>query len=73
MKVSKYPLTNAVSCFENLHQSFYFTSLDLALAYWSVPLHEESKEKTAFTVQSGKYKFNAMPFGLTNEVATFAL
>ena len=34
-------------------------------------MHEESKEKTAFTVQSGKYKFNVMPFGLTNAVATF--
>ena len=70
-KVSKYPLTNPVSCFEKLHGSFYFTSLDLASAYWSVPMHEESKEKTAFTVRSGKYEFNVMPFGLTNAVATF--
>ena len=72
-KISKCPLTNPVFCFEKLHGSFYFTNLDLSLAYWSVPMHEESKEKTAFTVQSGKYKFNVMPIGLTNAVATFAL
>ena len=70
-KINKYPLTNPVSWCEKLHRSFYFTSLDLASAYWSVPLHEESKEKTAFTVRSGKYDFTVMPFGLTNAVATF--
>ena len=46
-------------------------SLDLAAAYWTVPMAEEDKEKTAFTVRSGKFKFNVMPFGLTNAVATF--
>ena len=34
-------------------------------------MHEERKEKTAFTARSGKYEFNFMPFGLTNVVATF--
>ena len=32
---------------------------------------EEDKEKTEFTLRSGKYEFNVMPFGLTNAVATF--
>ena len=32
---------------------------------------EEDKEKTAFTVRSGKFEFNVMPFGLSNAVATF--
>jgi hypothetical protein len=70
-KTSKYPLTNPMSCFEKLNKAFYFTSLDLAAAYWTVPMAEEDKEKTAFTVRSGKYEFNVMPFGLTNAVATF--
>ena len=70
-KKSKYPLTNPYSCFEKLHASFYFTSLDLVSAYWSIPMTEEDKEKTAFTLRSGKYEFNVMPFGLTNAVATF--
>ena len=67
----KYPLTNPYSCFDELGKSFFFTSLDLASAYWSIPLAEDDKEKTAFTVRSGKYEFTVMPFGLTNAVATF--
>mmetsp|Transcript_18225 Transcript_18225/g.23573 ORF Transcript_18225/g.23573 Transcript_18225/m.23573 type:complete len:1805 (-) Transcript_18225:1615-7029(-) len=70
-KVSKYPLSNPQSCFDALGGAFYFTSLDLMAAYWSVELDEEDKEKTAFTVRSGKFEFNVMPFGLTNAVATF--
>ena len=70
-KVCKYPLTNPYSCFDELGKAFYFTSLDLASAYWSIPLVEQDKEKTAFTVHSGKYEFTVIPFGLTNTVATF--
>ena len=68
-KVCKYPLTNVSSCFDKLKDSYYFTSLDFQSAYWSVPMAEEDKEKTAFTVRSGKFEFNVMPFGLTNAVA----
>ena len=70
-KVCKYPLTNPYSYFDELGKAFYFTSLDLASAYWSIPLAVEDREKTAFTVRSGKYEFTVMPFGLTNAVATF--
>ena len=69
-KVCKYLLTNPYSCFDELGKAFYFTSLDLASAYWSIPLADEDKEKTTFTVRSGKYEFTVMPFGLTNAVAT---
>ena len=55
-------------CFDKLHNAYYFSKLDLQAAYWSIPMNEEDKE---FTVQSGKYEFNGMPFGLTNTVATF--
>ena len=70
-KVAKYPLNSPQTCFDALSGAHYFTSLDLLSAYWSVPLSDEDKEKTAFTLRSGKYEFNVMPFGLTNAVATF--
>jgi len=44
-KTSKYPLTNPISCFEKLNKAYYFTSLDLAAAYWTVPMLEEDKGK----------------------------
>ena len=44
----------------------YWTTLDAASAYWSVPLSESSKEKTAFSVRRGKFEFEVTPFGLCN-------
>ena len=70
-KICKYPLTNVSACHDKLHGSHYFTSLDFQSAYWSVPMADEAKEKTAFTVRSGKIEINVMPFDLTNAVATF--
>ena len=69
-KIPVYPLTNPASCFEKLHGAYYFTTLDLQSAHWSVPMYKNDKEKTAFTVRSAMYEFNMMPFGLTNTVAT---
>ena len=39
--------------------------------YWSIPLSEADKEKTAFAVPRGKFEFNVMPFGLSNSGATY--
>ncbi|CAM9769573.1 unnamed protein product, partial [Heterosigma akashiwo] len=57
---------------EMLEGAYYFSSLDMLWAYWSVPLREEDKHKTAFTVRNKKYAFNVMCFGLTNAPATFS-
>ena len=70
-KTQSYPMTNPYSCFDELGKAFCFTTLDLASAYWSVPMEEDDKEKTAFSTRSGKWEFNVMPFGLKGAVATF--
>ncbi len=49
----------------------FFCSLDLVSGYHQVPMHPESKEKTAFCTRSGLYSWNVMGFGLTNAPATF--
>ena len=48
-----------------------FSTLDLASGYWKVPLREEDREKTAFSVGVNHYEFTVMPFGLTNAPGTF--
>ena len=51
--------------------SVFWTTLDAASAYWSMPLDEEAKEKTAFQVPRGKYEFNVTPYGLCNAGASY--
>ena len=34
-----------------------------AVAYWSLAEREKMKEKTAFSVLQGKFKFNIIPYG----------
>ena len=50
----------------------FFTSLDMKSGYWQVLVHEEDREKTAFSVPGrGLFKCNCLPFGLINAPSVF--
>ena len=50
----------------------YFSSIYLKAGYWQVPVKEEDKPKTAFTVGPlGFWEFNSLPFGAVNAPACF--
>lgn len=67
-----YPLPYVNAILDKLRNARYLSSLDLKSAYWQIPVAEDSKEKTAFTVPGrGLYQFNRMPFGLHNSPATW--
>ena len=46
-----------------------FSSVDFLHGFWQLPLAENSKRIFAFTVSSGRYHFNVMPFGWINAPA----
>ena len=57
---------------DSLVGSAHFSTLDLMSGFWQVPMAEESKQFTAFTLVSmGLFKCDRMPFGLCNAPATF--
>lgn len=56
---------------DSLKDAKFLSSIDIAKAFWEIPLNPADKDKTAFYVPNrGMYRFNVMPFGLTNAPAT---
>ena len=57
---------------ESLTGSAHYLTFDMKSGFWQVPMDEESKQYTAFTLGSmGLYKCESMPFGLCNAPPTF--
>ena len=70
-KKDTYPLPHIRDVIDKMHGARFWTTLDAASAYWSMPLAEEDREKTAFSLPRGKYEFNVTPFGLCNAGASY--
>lgn len=57
---------------QRIQRSKYFSVIDLSESCYQVALKEPAKDKTAFRMNKGLYRFVVMPFGLTNALATMA-
>lgn len=57
---------------DKLQNAKVYTTLDLKDGFFHVPIEEESRKYTAFTVPSGQYEFNCAPFGFCNSPAYFS-
>jgi hypothetical protein len=62
----KYPLPHVDDIFNAMHGCEYFSTLDMKSGFWQLPVHADSKAKTAFVCHRGQFEFNRMPFGLCN-------
>ena len=49
----------------------FITSLDLTASYWQIPIKEEHRAYTGFSVGTRSYHFNVLPFGLKTAVSSF--
>jgi len=65
------PLPLIQDVLDALRGAKYFSCLDLASAYWALPIKEGDKLKTAFVTKEGLFEFNVMPFGIKSAPTTF--
>jgi len=70
-KFDPYPLPRLEDSTSSLFGSKYFSLLDCYSGFWQINISEEHKELTGFTVPSGHYEFNRLPFGLSNSPENF--
>ena len=67
-----HPLPRIGETLDSLVGSAYYSTFDLTSGFWQVPMDDESKQYTAFTLGSmGLFECERMPFGLCNAPATF--
>ena len=70
-KKDSHPLPRICEILDSLVGSAYYSTFDLTSGFWQVPMDEELKQYTAFTLGSmGLFKCERMPFGLCNTPAT---
>lgn len=48
-----------------------FSTMDLTLGFYNIPLHESDRRYTIFTTPLGLYEYNRLPQGLCNSPASF--
>lgn len=67
----RYPLPHLHDFASGLRGAKIFTKIDLAKAYYQVPVAAADVPKTAVTTPFGLFEFLKMPFGLCNAAQTF--
>ena len=71
-KKDSHPLPRICETLDSLVGAAYFSTFDLTSGFWQVPMAEESKQFTAFTLGSmGLFECDRIPFGLCNAPVTF--
>ena len=66
-----YPLPRIDESLARLGNAKIYTSIDLAWAFWQIPLRKADRHKTAFACELGLFEWRRMSFGLCNASATF--
>jgi len=70
-RFDSYPLPLLGEATAALYVSKYFTVLDFNSGFWQMGIRKDHKELTGFTVPSGHYEFNRLPFELSNSPVNF--
>ena len=66
-----YEMADLTKLNERAAKAKYVSTIDLASAYWQVPMSSESKLLTSFRTRRGLFQWNVMPQGLKKNSKTF--
>ena len=66
-----YPMPNVREIIDNMKGSKYFSKIDTASAYWTVPIREEDPQKTAFMTPRKLMEMCVTAYELRNSQATY--
>ena len=66
-----YQLPRIDESLSRLGEAKIYTSIDLAWAFWQIPVLKTDRQKTAFACELGLFEWRRMPFGVCNASATF--
>ena len=71
--ISNHPIPTIESLLARLEGCKYFSILDLRSSYHHIGLSEQSKPLTVFTMHSGKFQWNVLPFGTRIQTFSFVI
>ena len=66
-----YPLPRIDESLARLGKAKIYACIDLAWAFWQIPVRKADCQKTAFACELGLFEWRRMPFGMCNASATF--
>jgi len=69
----RYPMQDPSVILSNLGKSKYFSTIDLESGFHQTIMKELDIEKTAFSINNGRFEFLRLPFGLTNAPRIFQM
>ena len=64
------PLPRLDESLARLGKAKIYTSIDLAWAFWQIPVRKADRRKTAFACELGLFEWQRMPFGMCNASVT---
>lgn len=67
----KFPLPRIDDILDQLGRAKWFSVLDCLSGFHQIPLDEQSRNVTSFSVDSGSYRFTRLPFGLKVSLNSF--